>query len=146
MITQPERTNWTIYPAARDAYEAAREEATATCVIQYVIRKPAGFIVTPDNSADPGAASFSPPYELNFTVDGKVPRELTAVDLAEVEAIAGSDSTQNYHDLLAARMYRLSPGEITDRHLEAVKQEVKRIRNRSSRNDSSDGSTLKLID
>jgi hypothetical protein len=146
MSTQPERTNWTIYPAARDAHVAAREEATSTGVIQYVIKKPAGFIVTPDNSADPSAASFLPPYDLNFTVKGKVPRELTAVDLSEVETTARADSTQNYYELLAARMYRLSPSEITDQHIEAVKQEVMRIRNRSSWDGSSAATTLKIID
>jgi hypothetical protein len=146
MSTQPERTNWTIYPAARDAQVAAREEATSTGVIQYVIKKPTGFIVTPDNSADPSAASFLPPYDLNFTVNGKVPRELTAVDLAEVETMAGADSTQNYYELLAARMYRLSPSEITDQHIEAVKQEVMRIRNCSSWNGSSAETTLKIVD
>jgi hypothetical protein len=115
-------------------------------VIQYVIKKPTGFIVTPDNSADPSAASFLPPHDLNYTVKGKIPRELTAVDISEVEAIARADSTQNYYELLAARMYRLSPGEITDQHINAVKQEVTRLGNRASWNGSSGEITLKIID
>jgi hypothetical protein len=146
MTTPAERTNWTIYPTARDAQVAAREEATATGVIQYVIKKPTGFIITPDNSADPNAASFLPPYDLNFTVQGKVPRELTAVDLAEVETIARADSTQDFHELLAARMYRLSPGEITDQHIHAVKQELMRLKNGISWNESSGETNLRIID
>jgi len=146
MTTQPERTNWTIYPTARDARVAAREEANSTGAIQYVIKKPTGFIVTPDNAADPSAASFLPPHDLNFTLKGKAPRELTAVDISEIEAIAGADSTRNFHELLAARMYRLSPSEITDQHIDAVKQEVTRIRERSSSSGSSAETTLKLID
>lgn len=146
MTTQPERTNWTIYPTARDAHAAAREEAASTGVIQYVIKKPSGFIVTPDNSADPSAASFLPPYDLNYTVQGKVPRELTAADIAEVETLARADSTQDFYELLAARMYRLSQSEITDQHIYAVKQEVMRIRDRSAWNEPSGKTTLKIID
>ncbi|HEY5291604.1 MAG TPA: hypothetical protein VIJ43_04745 [Burkholderiales bacterium] len=146
MSTQAERTNWTIYPTDRDARAAACEEATSTGVIQYVIRKPTGFIVTPDNSADPNAASFLPPYDLNFTVQGKVPRELTAVDIAEVEATAEADSTQDFHKLLAARMYRLVPGEITAQHIHAVKQEVIRIKNGTSWNEPSGETNLRIID
>lgn len=144
MITQPERTNWTIYPTAREAHVAAREEATSTGAIQYVIRKPAGFIVTPDNSADPSAAAFLPPYNLNFTVEGRVPRELTAVDISEVEAAA--ESAQNFYERLAARMYRLAPGEITDQHIDAAKHEMLRIGNCSSWNGSSGKTTLKIVD
>jgi hypothetical protein len=146
MTMQAERTNWTIYPAAPDARVAAQEEATSTGVIQYVIKKPTGFIVTPDNSTDPSAASFLPPYGLNYRVQGRVPRALTAIDVLEVETIARADSTQDFHELLAARMYRLSPREITDQHIYAVKQEVMRVKTRTSWNDSSDGTTLKIVD
>lgn len=143
---QSARTNWAIYPAAPDARVAAQEEATSTGVIQYVIKKPTGFIITPDNSTDPSAASFLPPYELNYRVQNRVPRALTAVDVSEVETIAQADSTQDFYELLAARMYRLSPSEITDQHIYAVKQEVMRIKTCTSSKDSSDGTTLRIVD
>src|SRR5512141_1835923 len=90
---QAERTNWTVYPCARDAQVAAREEANSTGVIQYVIKKPIGYIVTPDNAEDANAASFAPPYDLAFasTVKDKVPRALTAVDISEAEKTAQGD-------------------------------------------------------
>jgi len=146
MTTPPERTNWTIYPTAREAQAAAREEANSTGAIQYTIRKPTGFIVTPDNSADPGAAAFPPPYDLSFTPAGKGPRELTAVDISEAEALAAADSTQNFHEILAARMYRIASSEITDQHMDAVKQELARIRDRSSGGGPSAETTLRIVD
>ena len=146
--TQAERTNWTVYPSARDAHVAAREEANSTGLIQYVIKKPIGYIVTPDNAGDTNAASFAPPYDLDFaiTVKDKVPRALTAVDISEAEKIAQGDPTQDFHELLAVRMYRISPSEITDQHRYAVKEEVMRIKDRSSWKGSSGETTLKILD
>jgi hypothetical protein len=144
-MDQAARSNWTIYPSARDAQVAAREEANAAGVIQYVIKNPAGFIVTPDNSGDPSAVPFLPPYDLNYTVKGKLPRELTAVDISEVETVARADPTQDFYKLLAARMYRLSPDDVADQHIYAVKQEVARIKDRASWNEASGGRPLKIV-
>jgi hypothetical protein len=146
MITQADRTCWTIYSIEREANAAALEEAASTGVIQYVIKKPNGYIITPDNVSDPNAAFFLPPGSLSFEVLGKTPRELTAVDISEIEAIARADATQDFYELLATRMYRLSPSEITDQHIYAVKEEVMRIRNRYSWGESAADIPLKLID
>jgi hypothetical protein len=144
-MDQAARSNWIVYCSARDAQVAAREEANSAGVIQYVIKSPAGFIVTPNNSGDPSAVSYLPLYGLNYRVKGRLPRELTAVDISEIEMVARSDPTEDFYRLLAARMYRLSPADITDQHIYAVKQEVARIKDGASLNSASDVQDLKII-
>lgn len=143
--TQAKRTCWTIYSTELEAQVVAREEATFTGVIQYVIKNPNGFIITPDNLTDRNAASFLPQGGLNFVVEGRSPRSLTAIDISEVETIARADATQDFYKLLATRMYRLSPGKITDQHIYVAKEEVNRIKNRHTWGDITAGTPLKLI-
>jgi len=76
------RTNWTIYHSREEANIAAQEEANATGIPQYSVRKPTGFIVTPEHPPNVGAVPFNPDMELTFDIL-KVPTVRAPVPAAE---------------------------------------------------------------